>query len=60
VTSLEHNGKVIGESLDLIKYVDSNFEGPSLLPNVRFTWFICALVQERLSRSVSVSVYSRI
>jgi hypothetical protein len=30
------------------------------LPNVRFTWFICALVQERLSRSVSVSVYSRI
>ncbi|KAF3970139.1 hypothetical protein ACB098_09G017100 [Castanea mollissima] len=33
VPSLEHNGKVIGESLDLIKYVDSNFEGPSLLPN---------------------------
>ncbi|KAL0009927.1 hypothetical protein SO802_005035 [Lithocarpus litseifolius] len=30
VPSLEHNGKVIGESLDLIKYVDSNFEGPSL------------------------------
>lgn len=34
VPSLEHNNKVIGESLDLIKYVDSNFEGPSLLPNV--------------------------
>ncbi|KAH9752974.1 hypothetical protein KPL71_014915 [Citrus sinensis] len=33
VPALEHNGKVIGESLDLIKYVDSNFEGPSLLPD---------------------------
>ncbi|XP_070006753.1 glutathione S-transferase L3-like isoform X2 [Nicotiana sylvestris] len=33
VPSLEHNNKVIGESLDLIKYVDSNFEGPSLLPD---------------------------
>ncbi|KAB1223937.1 Glutathione S-transferase L3 [Morella rubra] len=33
VPSMEHNGKVIGESLDLIKHVDSNFEGPSLLPN---------------------------
>lgn len=33
VPSLEHNGKVIGESLDLIKYVDSNFEGPSLFPD---------------------------
>ncbi|XVF76541.1 hypothetical protein PTKIN_Ptkin13bG0273900 [Pterospermum kingtungense] len=32
VPALEHNGKIIGESLDLIKYVDSNFEGPSLLP----------------------------
>ncbi|XP_030926906.1 glutathione S-transferase L3-like isoform X2 [Quercus lobata] len=29
VPSLEHNGKVIGESLDLLKYVDSNFEGPT-------------------------------
>ena len=34
--SLEHNGKVIGESLDLIKYVDSNFGCPSLQPDVRF------------------------
>lgn len=34
VPALEHNGKVIGESLDLIKYVDSNFEGPSLFPEV--------------------------
>ncbi|KAK4834692.1 hypothetical protein QYF36_026938 [Acer negundo] len=33
VPALEHNGKIIGESLDLIKYVDSNFEGTSLLPN---------------------------
>lgn len=33
VPALEHNGKIIGESLDLIKYVDSNFEGPSLLPD---------------------------
>ncbi|KAI3473240.1 hypothetical protein Pfo_030532 [Paulownia fortunei] len=33
VPALEHNGKVIGESLDLIKYVDANFEGPSLLPD---------------------------
>ncbi|GAA0154596.1 transferase [Lithospermum erythrorhizon] len=32
VPALEHNGKVIGESLDLVKYIDSNFEGPSLLP----------------------------
>lgn len=32
VPALEHNGKVIGESLDLIKYIDSNFEGPSLFP----------------------------
>ncbi|KAK7285120.1 hypothetical protein RJT34_19880 [Clitoria ternatea] len=27
VPSLEHNGKAIGESLDLIKYIDANFEG---------------------------------
>ncbi|WCJ34603.1 Glutathione S-transferase family protein [Euphorbia peplus] len=32
VPALEHDGKIIGESLDLIKYVDSNFEGPSLSP----------------------------
>ncbi|XP_060206130.1 glutathione S-transferase L1-like [Lycium barbarum] len=25
--------KVIGETLDMIKYIDSNFEGPSLLPD---------------------------
>ncbi|KAE9612275.1 hypothetical protein Lal_00022174 [Lupinus albus] len=33
VPSLEHNGKVLGESLDLIKYIDANFEGPSLIPS---------------------------
>ncbi|XP_066352621.1 protein IN2-1 homolog B-like [Miscanthus floridulus] len=32
VPSLEHNNQVKGESLDLVKYFDSNFEGPSLLP----------------------------
>ncbi|KAJ7977033.1 Glutathione S-transferase [Quillaja saponaria] len=32
VPALEHNGKVLGESLDLIKYIDANFEGPSLFP----------------------------
>ncbi|KAJ0246951.1 Glutathione S-transferase L2 [Hirschfeldia incana] len=33
VPALEHNNRVIGESLDLIKYIDTNFEGPSLAPN---------------------------
>lgn len=33
VPALEHNNRVIGESLDLIKYIDANFEGPSLAPN---------------------------
>ncbi|XP_038719985.1 glutathione S-transferase L3-like [Tripterygium wilfordii] len=32
VPALEHNGKVIGESIDLLKYIDSNFEGPKLFP----------------------------
>ncbi|GJN31100.1 hypothetical protein PR202_gb19457 [Eleusine coracana subsp. coracana] len=32
VPSLEHNNEVKGESLDLIKYIDSNFDGPALLP----------------------------
>ncbi|KAL2323308.1 hypothetical protein Fmac_027687 [Flemingia macrophylla] len=32
VPSLEHNGKVLGESIDLIKYVDANFEGTPLVP----------------------------
>ncbi|XP_024985706.1 glutathione S-transferase L3-like [Cynara cardunculus var. scolymus] len=33
VPSLEHDNKIIGESLDLVKYVDAHFEGPSLLPD---------------------------
>ncbi|XP_061348563.1 protein IN2-1 homolog B-like isoform X1 [Gastrolobium bilobum] len=33
VPSLEHNDEVRGESLDLIKYIDSHFEGPSLFPS---------------------------
>ncbi|XP_058746846.1 glutathione S-transferase L3-like [Vicia villosa] len=32
VPSLEHNGKILGESLDLIKYLDANFEGTPLFP----------------------------
>lgn len=36
VPALEHNNEVRGESLDLLKYVDSNFEGPPLLPDVRY------------------------
>ncbi|XP_035547484.1 protein IN2-1 homolog B-like, partial [Juglans regia] len=33
VPSLEHNNEVQGESLNLIKYIDSHFEGPSLFPH---------------------------
>ncbi|KAK1265713.1 hypothetical protein QJS04_geneDACA010543 [Acorus gramineus] len=33
VPALEHNDKIISESLDLLNYVDTHFEGPSLLPN---------------------------
>ncbi|XP_044461477.1 glutathione S-transferase L3-like [Mangifera indica] len=33
VPSLEHNNEVKGESLDLIKYIESHFEGPSLFPD---------------------------
>ncbi|XP_068669500.1 protein IN2-1 homolog B-like isoform X4 [Aristolochia californica] len=34
VPSLEHNNEVRGESLDLIKYINENFEGLPLLPDV--------------------------
>ncbi|CAA2962944.1 glutathione S-transferase L3-like [Olea europaea subsp. europaea] len=44
VPSLEHNGKVIGESLDLIKYLDSNFEGPALLPDDSWAAFTSLLM----------------
>ncbi|XP_055960188.1 protein IN2-1 homolog B-like isoform X2 [Mercurialis annua] len=33
VPSLEHNNEVKGESMDLIKYIDKNFDGPSLFPD---------------------------
>ncbi|KAG8096464.1 hypothetical protein GUJ93_ZPchr0013g37947 [Zizania palustris] len=33
VPSLEHNNQVKGESLDLVRYIDRNFEGPALLPD---------------------------
>ncbi|GJT44475.1 glutathione S-transferase L3-like protein [Tanacetum coccineum] len=33
VPALEHDNKITGESLDLLKYVDAHFEGPALLPN---------------------------
>ncbi|XP_020267421.1 protein IN2-1 homolog B-like [Asparagus officinalis] len=33
VPALEHNNQVKGESLDLLKYIDENFEGPKLFPN---------------------------
>lgn len=33
VPALEHNNQVKGESLDLIRYIDSIFEGPSLFPS---------------------------
>ncbi|KAK7310306.1 hypothetical protein RJT34_07740 [Clitoria ternatea] len=33
VPALEHNNEVRGESIDLIKYIDSHFEGPSLFPS---------------------------
>ncbi|WCJ19431.1 Glutathione S-transferase family protein [Euphorbia peplus] len=33
VPALEHNNEVKGESLDLIKYIDCNFDGPSLFPD---------------------------
>jgi len=32
VPSLEHNGKVTGESLDLLYYLDEHFGGPKLAP----------------------------
>jgi len=37
VPSLEHSGKVTGESLDLLEYLENNFEGPKLFPTVCVT-----------------------
>uniref|UniRef100_A0A453SVC2 GST N-terminal domain-containing protein n=1 Tax=Aegilops tauschii subsp. strangulata TaxID=200361 RepID=A0A453SVC2_AEGTS len=33
VPALEHNKQVKGESLNLLKYIDDNFDGPELLPH---------------------------
>ncbi|KAF5947259.1 hypothetical protein HYC85_013216 [Camellia sinensis] len=33
VPSLEHNNEIQGESFDLLKYIDSYFEGPALCPD---------------------------
>ncbi|GJY88404.1 glutathione S-transferase L3-like protein isoform X1 [Tanacetum coccineum] len=33
VPALEHDNKITGESLDLMRYVNAHFEGPALLPN---------------------------
>ncbi|ERM95655.1 hypothetical protein AMTR_s00023p00189680 [Amborella trichopoda] len=33
VPALEHNRQVIGESLDLLYYLDAHFGGPKLLPD---------------------------
>ncbi|XP_077213594.1 glutathione S-transferase L3-like isoform X2 [Tasmannia lanceolata] len=33
VPALEHNNEIRGESLDLVKYIDSHFKGPALLPD---------------------------
>ena len=33
VPALEHTNQVIGESLDLLKYLDTHFDGPSLFPD---------------------------
>lgn len=32
VPALEHEGKVVGESLDLLRYLDTHFGGPPILP----------------------------
>lgn len=32
VPAIEHNGKITGESLDLLEYLENNFEGPKLFP----------------------------
>lgn len=34
VPALEHDGKVVGESMDLLYYLDEKFEGPKLAPTV--------------------------
>uniref|UniRef100_A0A251UBZ2 Putative thioredoxin-like fold protein n=1 Tax=Helianthus annuus TaxID=4232 RepID=A0A251UBZ2_HELAN len=45
VPSLEHNNKIIGESLDLVKYLDAHFDGPH--------YYQMILPKESLLRSYS-------
>jgi glutathione S-transferase len=54
VPSLEHNNQVKGESLDLVKYIDSNFEGPSLLPEVHKIAINVALEKKKFFRLVNL------
>jgi glutathione S-transferase len=51
VPALEHNNQVTGDSLDLVKYIDSNFDGPAMLPDVRQIYsifrFVMLVVKKR-------------
>ncbi|CAK9878665.1 unnamed protein product [Sphagnum jensenii] len=40
VPALEHNGKVKGESLDLLVYIDQEFGGPNMTPTICIPNFI--------------------
>jgi hypothetical protein len=50
---LEHNNEIRGESLDLVKYIDSNFDGPALLPEVRLVicWVSVSAAKQLQKRS---------
>jgi glutathione S-transferase len=57
VPALEHNNQVKGESLDLVKYIDSNFDGPALLPDVRKIYSIFRLAMlVKMSKKNLVSI----
>lgn len=47
VPALELNKQVKGESLNLLKYIDDNFDGPELLPHVRDK-YTCSLFSVEL------------
>lgn len=38
---MEHNNEVKGDSMDLVKFIDAEFEGPNLLPDVSWKWCLC-------------------
>jgi hypothetical protein len=40
VPVLEHNGKVKGESLDLLEYLDQEFGGPTIMPTVKLLYLL--------------------